>query len=76
MEILRMHSKSGKEFRIMDDGIRSMNIHLYCIEYAKIYKDDDGEDFYCWCPLFEPKNKTFTKWDEVKALFDKVISEN
>lgn len=75
MEIIRKRSKSGKIFRIMDDGIRAMNIHLYCVEYAKTF-NDEGEIIYGWYPLFEPKNKTFTKWDEVKAFFDKTISEN
>lgn len=75
MEIVKKRSASGKIFRIMDDGIRSMNIHIYSIEYAKTF-NDEGEIIYGWYPLFEPKNKTFTKWHEVKELFDKVISEN
>lgn len=72
MEVLNQRSKSGKTYRIVDDG--NYFVHLYCIEFAKVYKNEDGTDFIAWFPLYEPKNKIFTDWDEVKTLFDKLIS--
>ena len=71
MEIKRMKSVSGKLYRIMDD---IPSVHLYCIEYAKTF-EDKGEIIYGWYPLFEPENKCFSDWNEVKALFDKLIAE-
>lgn len=71
MEVTRMKSKSGKLYRIMDD---IPSVHLYCIEYAKTF-EDKGEIIYGWYPLYEPKNKTFTDFKEVKELFKKLIAE-
>lgn len=69
MEVLRQRSKSGKLFRIVDD---IPAVHYYCIEYAKTY-NDEGDIIYGWYPLFEPTNKCFSDWNEVKALFDKQL---
>lgn len=71
MEITRQRSKSGKLYRIMDD---IPSVHCYCIEYAKTF-EDKGEIIYGWYPLYEPKNKYFSEWNEVKELFDKLIAE-
>ena len=71
MEITRQRSKSGKLYRIMDD---IPSVHYYCIEYAKTC-EDKGEIIYGWYPLYEPKNKCFSDWNEVKELFDKLIAE-
>jgi hypothetical protein len=72
MEVLRAKSKSGHLYRIVDD---IPSVHCYCIEYAKTF-GDKGEIIYGWFPLFEPKNKCFRSWDEVKELFDKILSED
>lgn len=69
MEVLRQKSKSGKLFRIVDD---IPSVHYYCIEYAKTF-NDKGQIIFGWYPLYEPSNKSFTSWDEVKALFDKQL---
>lgn len=71
MEVLRKKSKNGVIFRIMDD---IPSIHYYCIEWLKVYYYDDGTPCDVWNPAFEPKNKCFISWDEVKSLFDEFIS--
>ena len=72
MEVLRARSKSGSLYRIVDD---IPSVHYYCIEYAKTF-NDEGQIIYGWFPLFEPENKWFRDWNEVKALFDKTLSED
>lgn len=73
MEVLRKRSESGRIYRIMDD--LPNNGHYYCIEYAKSF-NDAHVIIYGWYPLFEPTNKCFRSWDEVKALFDKTLKED
>ena len=73
MEVLRKRSVTGRIYRIMDD--LPSHGHYYCIEYAKSF-NDEHEIIYGWYPLFEPTNKCFSNWDEVKALFDKTLKED
>lgn len=71
MEVLRKRSVTGTIYRIVDDLPNQG--HCYCIEYAKTF-NDEGEIIYGWYPLYEPKNKCFRNWEEVKELFDKTLA--
>ena len=71
MEVTRQKSVGNIPYRIMDDV---PSVHYYCIEYAKTF-NEDGEIIYGWFPLYE-QQVNFRSWDEVKALFDKLIMED
>lgn len=65
MEITRT-SKSGRVYRI----IKLVPAwELYTIEYLSVGHLNDGSEYKCWYPAYEPKNKVFDSLSDCKIAF-------
>jgi len=65
--IISKTSKSGTLYRIIKE-LPACN--LFEIEFQKVYKQEDGTDFFAWFPAYEPKQKFFRSEEEAMSAFN------
>jgi len=72
METIRKTSKSGIEYRIIDNLPYNANVRNGCyeIEMKKIFHSM-GEEIFCWFPAIEPV-KLFTDYQDALDKLDEL----
>jgi len=65
--IISKTSKSGIRYRIIKE-VPAWN--LFVIEFQKVCKGNDGEDFSAWFPAYEPKQEIFTSTKDAMVAFN------